>query len=394
MHEPRNKTHIIFFVVFSLLIAGLLWSRALLSVAHVLVALATIVCIRDTQNVLKHPVVLWSCIPLLLFLAGWYQHPLRHDNYDYLLTLLMYPVAALAGFAFSSERKIFMMIFLIGGCLSVLYPIGYYIINYQEVNIAYGQGQSLPTLMEGDHVRYGIFLNSVLLMLATAKEVRPLMRNGLITLMVGVILFMAVRTAWVSCFILIIIIALSKNISAYRIFRKLIVAIVPVLVLAYFFIPTVKQKVNYTMYDYQQYAQKNISSSDGTRRAINYAGWQAIQSGAAGEGWSSIPRVITTNFRKLYPGEKQKFFWPFNQWLFWWIGGGFVAMLLFSAWLLYPIWWGIKNRNAAVVAWTLVIAASCIVESTIALQYGVFLHVWPLVFLWKKSSEQANDSRF
>ena len=391
MRQDNYRFKIALSVAFTLLVAGLLWSRALLSISHLLMGILIISALR-LQSAFRSPLVLWTCAPLLLFLLGWYQKPIDPSTYDYLLTLLMYPIAGLAGYVFINYSKSAKIIWLIAGGLSLLYPVCWYLIHFQQVNIAYGQGQSLPTFMEGDHVRYGIFLNSMLLLLATSRDLKPATRNVLILVLAGIIIVMSVRTAWVGLLIIIATCAFSKNIAAYKLFRKLLVAVIPIFVLAYLFVPTVKQKVNYMVYDYEQYEQKDISSSDGTRRAINQSAWQATkQQGAAGSGWAVIPEKIMTNFQQLYPEEEQQFFWPFNQWLFWWMGSGIMGMLLFSAWLFYPIWWGVKNGNSAVVAWSLVITASCIVESTLSLQYGVFLHIWPLALLWNNAAQHAES---
>jgi hypothetical protein len=83
------------------------------------------------------------------------------------------------------------------------------------------------------------------------------------------------------------------------------------------------------------------------------------------------------------------------------MGSGIIGMLLFTAWLYYPFLYGWKKKNNGLVYWTVAITASCLVESTLALQYGVFLHAWPLALLWnsnglitggQKLSVQANPA--
>ena len=368
-------------------------SRALLSVAPVLMVLVLIISNANIKSLLRQPVVVWSFAPLLLFITGWYQAYNDVETYDYLLTVAIYPVAAVAAICFiTKHEKPYQYTWIIIGLLSISYPLYNYIVHAAQINIAYGQGQSLPTFMEGDHVRYGIFLNSLLLVVACTKSLKPIVKNTLIILLVLLILFMAVRTAWVGLIIIIIVGAISKNFPSYKIFRYLLLLFIPAFIIACLAMPTVRKKIQYTLYDYQSYdPKKDVSNfSDGTRRSINYAAWKSVtEDKKGGSGWASIPINLEASFRKQFPAHTITFYWPFNQWLFWWMGSGFTGMLLFTLWLLWPVWYGIKNNQYLLVAWTLVIFASCLVESTLSFQYGVFLHAWPLTLFWRHHQTKA-----
>lgn len=298
----------------------------------------------------------------------------------------MYPLAGIAAEKFVNHNsQQIKHVWLLAIAVSLLYPIGYYLMHAAEVHIAYGQGRSLPTFMDNDHVRYGIFLNSGLLFLLTIDQLKASLRNRLIILLTAIIIFMAVRTAWVSLFIILIGGAFLKF-NGYFI-RKLLVVLIPAFAIAYFFIPTVRQKINYTIYDSRQInnSTEAIKYSDGTRRIVNYAAWKAItEDKQTGKGWLAVVFVVEKSFRKHFPQHQPQFGFPFNQWLFWYIGGGIIGVIGFTVWLLFPVWWGIKNKNLPVVIWTLVITASCLVESTLSFQYGVFLHAWVIALLWKK----------
>lgn len=373
---------------------ALLFSRAMLSLCIVAIA-AVIITGFNYRKTLLTQLTIWSCTPLLIFFTGWYQHPLAPGTYDYFATLLMYPVAAVAlQLVDSKSLRRFILVWIALGFVSLLYPLGWYITHVNEVHLAYGRGQSLPTFMDGDHVRYGIFLNSVLLLLAVVTGIRPLYRNILIILLCLVIAIIAVRTAWIGMMLIAVGGALSRDIAARKLFRKMTWFIVPLSVLAWLYIPTVKQKISYAVYDYLQFEQtQNSSYSDGTRRSINYSAWQAVKKDyIAGTGWDGIEPAIRTSFARHYPGKTLAFYWPFNQWLYWWLGGGLLSLLLFSAWLFYPLFAGLRQANSAIWIWTLFIAATCVVESTLSLQYGVALHAWPIAIFWSWRSRHKEHS--
>jgi O-antigen ligase len=208
-------------------------------------------------------------------------------------------------------------------------------------------------------------------------------------IILAAILFLSVRTAWVMAFIILLGYSIYYFSSNEGLKKKhlinLFIGLVLVVVALYIF-PTTQQKIRYSIYDWQQYNSKGYDSSysDGVRRAVNAAAWSSIKNNhTTSIGWSAIPTTIKDKFSQQFIGSKTQYGWPFNQWLFWWMGSGFIGMILFSIWLLYPAWHGFKHKNPFLIIWTLAIAVSCLVESTLNYQYGVFLHIWPLLICWQ-----------
>src|SRR5688572_16151822 len=89
--------------LFVLMLAGLLFSRALLSITTALWLIVIITSFSKEKLRLYKPILLWSLLPLGLFLLGFCQQPNAKENLDYLLTLLIYPVAA---FSFASFEEV------------------------------------------------------------------------------------------------------------------------------------------------------------------------------------------------------------------------------------------------------------------------------------------------
>jgi hypothetical protein len=133
--------------------------------------------------------------------------------------------------------------------------------------------------------------------------------------------------------------------------------------------------------------------SDGVRRNINWVAWQNIQSDFnINTGWQAIPATLQSSFTKYFNTQTIEYGWPFNQWLFWWMGSGWWGMLLFSGWFFYPLFKGFQRKNMGIICWTIAIALSCLVETTLNYQYGVFLHIFPIAILWKSSSISKVDN--
>lgn len=384
-------------LLFAVMLGGLLWSRAVLSLVHIawfFLIVASYQSWKTGWN--KNPLLIWSICPLFLYLSGWWQHPFETKNYDYLLTLLVYPVAA---FAVSSlpageTKKDFRKIWAVAIVIGLAYPVSWFIMNSNKAIQSYGEGGSLPVLMDNDHLRFGIFLCAGFLFLISCKMNNKIQQALLRLLLLLVIFFLAVRTAWLMVLLICICFLLLPGTSLTReiVFKKLklFLLLVSAVAVAYFIFPTVQKKIAYTVYDWQQYkpGYYNPDFSDGARRAINYTAWEAVtKEHGSGKGWSGIPQTLTVAFEKHFPGSSPDFQWPFNQYLFWWMGSGSAGMILFTAWLLYPVLWGWRNSNKAVVAWSLAIAASCFFESNLVFQYGVWLHAWPMALLWNRKNQ-------
>lgn len=387
---PKRGTNILLALTI-IMLAGLLWSRALLSISMgFFVIYAVYYTIKNKVAPVKHPLFIWCLCPLVLLFAGIYQEGFTPINCQLLLTFLVYPVAGITAvaaekFAFT---KTLSQPWIHAALIALLYPIGWFVVHSTATIEQYGTGKSLPVFMDNDHLRFSIFLCSALLFtllpVSNAKY-----KKISFAILLAAILFLSVRTAWVLAFIVIVGYGIYYF-SIKQSYTKLLLlktTIVLVVVLgALWVIPTAQQKIRYTIYDWQQYNTKGYDSnySDGVRRAVNTAAWKAIQENkATAIGWSAIPLTIQQKFSKEFKGSTIKYGWPFNQWLFWWMGSGWWGALLFTIWFLYPAWYGIKHKNPFLIIWTLAIAFSCLVESTLNYQYGIFLHVWPLLVSWQ-----------
>lgn len=333
----------------------------------------------------------WSWLAVAITLLGCWQDPLANGNIHYLSTMLAYPLTGIIAMssiqhARTSDplllRKLCM---LLVGCAvaSLLYPLGWYVTHYQEAHTLYGTGRTLPVFMDNDHVRYTLFLNGALLVAISHRQLKGL--PILIGILIGAIVLLAVRTGWI-CLFIIGSMHLMLRIRSIP-FRKLLFGMILLLlavVLVWYLLPTVQQKVCYMVYDWQQQRTEtfNPTLSDGTRMAMNKAALKAIRVGNTNEGWAAVPHHMQSTMQALYPNQQMPFGWPFNQWLLWWMGTGLVGMLCFSMWLLYPIGVGIREKRFELISWSLIITASCMAEATLGYQYGVWLHCWPLVLLW------------
>jgi hypothetical protein len=385
-----------------ILLGGFFWSRAILSITVAVWAVISFYqIIKENKSVLKSSIFIWSLIPLCLWLLGAWQEPMGKLNFDYFLTLTGYPAIVLIVFATPKEiiENKWIKIWLWATALAVTYPLFWYLKDFTAAHKAYGTGQSLPTFMDTDHVRFSIFLCSSFLFILCSNIIQKKFKIIFATVLFIFILFFSVRTGWVLLLSIIFLYVLlnfikSKQINILQLLKGSILLIASITIF-YFAFPNMQQKIAYSIWEYQQYqpGKYNPNFSDGTRRSINDAAWQWLQTNtSANTGWQSVPATLQSAFSKYFMHQTTEFGWPFNQWLYWWLGSGWWGMLLFSIWLFYPLVKALQQNNFGIICWTLAIALSCIVETTLNYQYGVLLHILPLAILWKTSPTSGSDN--
>lgn len=402
MLQQTNKSRLkasIPAAIILLMLVGLLFSRAILSISHGLFLLIFIFNYRQ-QDFPSSGMQGWSLWALILPLLGCWQMPFAAQHFDFLLTWAMYPIAFLSVSRLNeSTLHQFIHWCRLAAFAGIVYAISSYFLSQAAWVKAYGAGQSLPTFMDTDHVRFGLFLCGTGLLTWLSNNLSVRTKFIYLLILLAAILFMAVRTAWVAASILLLTCSFyannrTSNGSAFRrSLRPIFILLLIILAasLGFLLFPTVQQKWAYMVYDWQQYAAQpaQMGYSDGARRFVNTLAWEvAGKHTLTGTGWANIAPTLQAAFAEKYPGQTLGFSWPFNQWLFWWLGSGVIGVVFFSAWLLFPLIKGIQEKNSGIVAWTLAITASCWVESTLSFQYGVWLHAWMLALAWRLSQNK------
>lgn len=385
---PKNRKNILWGLSL-LMLCGLLWSRALLSISMGLWLIC--ICLSHynlSTKKLRSPVFIWSVLPIFLLLLGVYQDGFNKANNQHLLTALVFPVAALAALGFFPDlNKIIPKLWIYAALIGLVYPLSWFVLHSSEAIQQYGVGKSLPVFMDQDHLRFSIFLCSALLFtLLPSTQIH--FKKIIFSILLAGILLLAVRTAWIISFLII------TGFGIYRIGWIRIAATMLVLMGLLWIMPTANKKIRYTIYDWQQYHTEGYHAnySDGVRLTINKVAWQSIQTKQQSNiGWAAIPATIQSNFSKTLKGQTTTYGWPFNEWLFWWMGSGWWGMILFTIWLFYPAWYGWRKNNIFLFIWTVAIAASCLVECTLNYQYGAFLYAWPIMICWFTYSKSSTD---
>lgn len=387
-----NKNNTVFFAsIFCFTLLGLLFSRALLSLIHIVWLL--LILLFANKKIIKQnkTAIVWSCLPFVFFWLGAWQTITEKDTYDYLLSLKTYPISFFSVLILNCKTQFQVKkIWIIVATTSFLIPLFYFLKDVNSAINAYSLGQVVYTPMDTDHVRYSIFLIAALILTqVTFSKTSKYIFSGFLFLF---LLFLAVRTGWLGLLVVGFAIITQQFFTSLKKGIKLLILLGVAVTTAYFAFPQIKQKINYVVYDWQINNQTtaNFNYSDGARFITNATAVSLIKNNYnVNVGWANIGNALETEFSHQHPNKTLVFHWPFNQFLFWYLGSGWWGCFLFLLWMIFPIVFAIKKRNIYLAIWQIFIAATCFTESTISLQFGIFLHTWGIALLWNMQPKIA-----
>ncbi|MBX9734939.1 MAG: hypothetical protein K2X37_12835, partial [Chitinophagaceae bacterium] len=266
-------------IIFLLTIIGLLWSRALLSITTGLWIVLAVVYIYKKQLSLKYEsLLIWSFSAVALWLPGLWQAPYANANYDLLLTWLAYPAIALGAMVIRAcgAASVCQKIWIYGAAIAALYPLCWLLLHITNALTLIKTGKAIPVFMDNDHLRFSIYLSSALLLSFTLENKK--IKRVLILFFISTILLLSVRTGIVMAVVVLIGQLLNRrnvrtserrNVGSTTQRPPIVYSLWSMVLLLSILL--LYQKINYTLYDYQQFNTKGYDAnySDGVRRAIN-----------------------------------------------------------------------------------------------------------------------------
>jgi len=273
------------------------------------------------------------------------------------------------------------------GLLSSIPVLYHYYTNAEELLLAIGKGHYIPTPI--DHIHYSIILaysslSMVLIYLdRTYQQTRTeqVASLAVAAMLAAVIHILAVRSGLAILYIGVGAIALwyvvQRRTVAVGLVAVVCMTVLPLL--AYKTIPSLQKKIDYMVYDFEQYKKgegKNYSDSE---RLMSYriAYDLAKEEPLVGHGVGDLRQLMIERHQALY-GEKEKYIFPHNQYLYVLSGAGLLGFLFFFIGLLSPILFG--HRGPFLVLIFIVMLASFMVENT--LQRAVSIAFFLLFMYW------------
>lgn len=288
-------------------------------------------------------------------------------------------------FKFSYIVKFSYFLFFIVFCSLMIVGFNLYQ-NYDEILLSLRAGTAIPVPFRS-HIRYSILLNfTLLLSIYISHEYFKLidLKNSLIWLMFSVfilisILGLAVKTG-VFLAILIIFFFLLYLIRKYQTYKIGILGIIVGLISFFYLInniPTLKNKLDYFLYDLSQMKSNNVVKySDASRIISIKKGFDIIKKSP----WFGVGEGNVALYMTLEDISNAKL--PHNQFVLAWAQNGVIGFLLFCFLFCIALFYAWNVKNWTFLTYTFAMIFACSVEPMLETQLGVAMFTLPLLFLY------------
>jgi len=271
---------------------------------------------------------------------------------------------------------VFVVLIAMGCCWSLLQ----YSPAIQE---AYLKAKTLPTPADNDHIRFSwMVVTAVILGLrCVLQEKRRLIQYVLTALLIFLVIYLhilAAKTGLVCLYAGCVIYFLYAIIiqKKWKTGISIVVIAIAVSSLCYYSIPTLRNRIQYVVYDFGNYSKGNVMPGYG-----DASRWMSIRAGyeitnehpVTGVGFGDIRNEVNEWHNKNHPSSLlYERFLPANEWLVYGAGTGWPGLICFTIGL-FLLLYTTTSKNGLSVVLSLVSLIPFLIDDTLEGQYGVVI---------------------
>jgi O-antigen ligase len=399
--EEPGKLYLLF--ILFLLGAGALFSKFLISLSiFLLLPTIFVTCIRksDTKLGLTFRKIAWTNIksnflqpPFFLFLllfgatllSAFLSSNLPNGLAKVQLRLpyLLLPLVFVFNNSFTRKDVYWMLFFFITLCAAVtLGVLINYSILFDRITESLSHGKSVPT--PSNHIRYSLFVAFASLsgIYLFTRKYFPQKLN-ILMLILAVFLaialhILAVRSGLFLFYLggfYLLVTHLYQRVRKRILFPIILLAgFVPYL--AYEFIPSLENRINYMIYDIQHYMEGDLGAfSDGDRIRSIIMGWELfkeypLMGCGVGDIETATEKIYIANYAK---GVNVRL--AHNQLIYFLATTGIIGTLLSLPALLFPYFFQNRVEKTLIHLHGIVFLISCTIEATLEGTNGISFHL-------------------
>ncbi len=390
-------------VTIGLMLAGLFFSRFLLSASMILFILSSFQFnnpVSQVKSFFNQP-ILWgiSLLFLLPFMSGlWSQDMDTWTSVTRIkLPLLLLPFAFASGYFIHKKNWVTLSVILIlltAG--ATWWSMWHYLVDMDAVHSGYLQAKTMVTPLQNDHVRFSWMVSAgirLAVYLPWQKNKLPLqVKAAWLALIVWLIVYLhilAARTGLI-CFYAMCFIGIIYFIFKTRNIKRSLAAVFILLaipVLAYLVFPTFKKRIQYNLYDLSVYNKQVYmpGSNDGMRLISIQAGWQVMNNAPLiGVGFGDIHAKTVDWYDKHYPEMiPEDKIYPSSEWMMYGSGTGWFGLFVFMIVMGIPFFVIPFNHSWVWLMLNFSAALSFLFDIGLEVQYGVFLYSFFVLWFYK-----------
>lgn len=368
------------------LLCGMVLSRVLLSVSMIVLVVNAILSPQRNEyfrSFFSYK-VLW--LPALVFiqvLIAWIN---SNDLKSATEALLMKLPFLFLPFGFASlvrakrqDLILVLHVFVTVVCLSTVYVLINYLFGKEEVHYWRGDVMNTPF----SHIRYSLIVcMSIFTALYLYVNDSSVRRYAAMICGIWMLIFLhllAVRSGLLAFYLSAFFLALYYVVKQRKWIEgvSFMAGMIIVPVLAFWYVPTFRQKLHYVSYDLKQFFTTGDAAnlSDGQRLFSWKMGLEVFKENwLIGVGAGDLMHEMNIKYEHHQNIEASKRL-PHNQWLWTAVSGGVIGLILLATALLWPVWLLRKKWNWYFAVFLLVLHSSMLSEATLESQIGVALYL-------------------
>ncbi len=395
---PRQR---LIFITLLLMLGGLFFSRALLSIAMIFFVAATTFhpkIAEQTKSCFKN---YWLAALTILFFVPFISGLWSTDKNAWAaavqikLPLLFFPIAFGGSWQLTKRQwKIIFGFFLLLVCCGCAWSLWQYAADLGAINESYLKAKSIPTLFENDHVRFSwlVAVAVAVTILLREKMRHNLLRLSLMAVVIFLIVYLHILSARTGLFCLYFFIVLFVVRGLFFSNKKkwLVPAIIIAIalpLLAWLLLPTFQNRVNYMLYDFSFIKNQTYQpgSNDGARMFSIKAGWHVMNQqpffgAGAGDVQAETNNWYAANVSGMVVTDK---LYPSSEWLMYGVVAGWLGVFIFTAIMLLPFVLKTMRSHILLVAVNSMAALSFLFDIGLEVQFGVFVYIFVVLCCYK-----------
>jgi O-antigen ligase len=391
----------LFLFMVIVMIASLFISRAVLSISSIAIVVFSL--FNTKEKSLRHLLVATGLIIFPVIVSGlWSDNKVEWWRAVEVKIPLITVGLGIATATISRKAwrlvTLILLAFVTLGTMCSLYQL---IANYNSVLANYLKAKVIPTPLDDDHIRFSwlVVLACLLSIKSLANTRSKKIRAVIIITVSWLVIYLHILAAktgliclYLSAFILIANFIVARK--RWILGGAALVTIITLPVVAVLTIPTLKKRVQYVVYDFNNYSKGNFipGLSDGARVLSLKAGWFITKHHPLiGVGFGDMKAAVRDWHQAYQPTSfEYERFLPLNEGLFYGTGSGLFGIICFTVgvfMLLSMVWKaGIIEKTIAVV-----LLVPLITDDTLESQFGVVIFIFVLMWLvlHQKLNQQA-----
>ncbi len=376
------------------MLLGLLCSRALLSMSMIVLIAGGLLQINQQKPTvfLKHPLVWMGAMLFFIpFISGWWSDDLEEwwRRCQKKLPLFLLPIAFLCYPALRKQHFIrlswlFIVLIAVGCCWS----IGQYMADYQTITEGYLRAKVIPTPFDNNHHWFSYAVVIAILLLVDLPKLNSNTSGKAVTYL-SVLFFisylhvLAAKTGLACLYLAIAIRIIAWLFQPAERKKAIVLLLVLILapVVAYFTIPTFKNRIQYIRYDVNEMLKGNQTRelNDGARLRSIKAGWAIYQTDKIkGVGMGDMMPLTQEWYNKIQPPlQPWERLMPSSEWMIYPMSAGIAGWIAIALAAILPFF-ALKSITGKTIACLSVFI--CTYDTPLESQFSVMIFSFPL--LW------------